>query len=273
MTFFSKPSLHKVIPSLLILFSFHFISAQDSTPTARQDGDAALLATTNLLIESDSTTNILGWTRQAVQSDGKGGVIDRSGTVVGYIEMAAQRSLATNIQSISYSALNSMTNSVKGLWDVTNQIPNHAEHVALFFPRSKTPLNLTGEVIEEGTDGTVDYQVVKYSQYLSIPPKRHIKYTYLNTTATVQCVWDKWNPSNLTHRCTFAKPNIFKNYIILSYRHEKIGGDKGFDFGSALITVDGTPTYTGVWTNKLNGSIYTFRNGAHIKTTREGTEQ
>lgn len=225
-------------------------------------------ATTNLVITSD-TTNSLGLTRQALLDGGNGKVIDRSGTVVSYADSVAQMTLATNIQRIAAATSQGVTNALRSLWSVTNQIPSHANHLQLYIPNASAPLNLTGEVISEGTDGITDWQIVKYSQLLSIAPNRHIEYCYYNTTATVECVWDTWDADSYTHRCTFTRPAAFRGILVNSRRHEFIGGAKGFDFGSALVTVDGEPTFTGAWTNKLTGMVHQFRNGVILKDTKE----
>ena len=229
------------------------------------------LSATNLLITSN-TTNELGWTRQALMDGGNGRVIDRSGTVVSFADAVAQKTLATNIQYISISTARGVTNALSSLWAVTNLLPSHAEHIALYLPRDTLALNLTGEVIEEGTDGVTDWQIVKYSQYLTIAPNRHIEYCYFNTTASVECVWDTWDPTALEHRCTFTRPAAFRGALINSRRHETIGGAKGFDFGSALVTVDGKPTFTGVVTNFWTGEVLNFRNGVYLKDTKELAE-
>jgi hypothetical protein len=228
-------------------------------------------ATTNLFIISDEVVE-LGLSRQALLDGGNGRVIDRSGTVVSHADAAAQMALATNLQQIATATANGVTNALQSLWDVTNQIPSHAEHIALYLPREKPPLNLTGEVIDEGSDGTTDWQIVRYSQLLAIAPNRHIEYCYYNMTATVECVWDKWDTTALAHRCTFTRPAAFRGKLINSTRHETIGGVKGFDFGSALVTVDGDPTFTGAWTNRLTGAVHQFRNGVILKDTKEAQE-
>jgi hypothetical protein len=181
--------------------------------------------------------------------------------------------LATNLQQIATATANGVTNALQSLWDVTNQIPSHAEHIALYLPRQALPLNLTGEVISEGTDGVTDWQIVEYSQLLTIAPNRHVEYTYLNVTATVECVWDEWDKDSYTHRCTFTRPTALRGKLINSRWHETIGGPKGFDFGSALVTVDGEPTFTGTWTNSVTGEIYNFRNGINIKQTKEANNE
>jgi hypothetical protein len=180
--------------------------------------------------------------------------------------------LATNLQQIATATANGVTNALQSLWDVTNQIPSHAEHIALYLPRQALPLNLTGEVISEGTDGVTDWQIVEYSQLLTIAPNRHVEYSYLNVTATVECVWDKWDKDAYTHRCTFTRPTALRGKLINSRWHETIGGAKGFDFGSALVTVDGKPTFTGAWTNSITGEIHNFRNGIILKQTKETSE-
>ena len=228
-------------------------------------------AATNLVITSDEVME-LGLSRQALLDGGNGKVIDRSGTVVSHADAAAQMALATNLQEIARATAGGVTNALQSLWDVTNQIPSHAEHIALYVPRQNIPLNLTGEVISEGSDGVTDWQIVEYSQLLTIAPNRHVEYTYLNITATVECVWDKWEKDAYTHRCTFTRPTALRGKLINSRWHETIGGAKGFDFGSALVTVDGKPTFTGAWTNSITGEIYNFRNGINLKQTKETSD-
>jgi hypothetical protein len=226
---------------------------------------------TNLVITSDEVVE-LGLSRQALLDGGNGKVIDRSGTVVSHADVIALNVLAKNIHHVSDAIHKGVTEGMQELWDVTNQIPEHAEHIALYLPRQRIPLNLTGEVISEGSDGVTDWQIVEYSQLLTIAPNRHVEYTYLNVTATVECVWDEWDKDSYTHRCTFTRPTALRGKLINSRWHETIGGPKGFDFGSALVTVDGEPTYTGVWTNALTGKIYNFRNGINLKQTKETSE-
>lgn len=245
----------------IICLSFAAL-ADDSVETA---------AATNLVITSDEVME-LGLSRQALLDGGNGRVIDRSGTVVSHAEAAAQMALATNLQRIATATANGVTNALESLWSVTNQIPSHAEHIALYLPRQRTPLNLTCEVISEGSDGVTDWQIVKYSQFLTIAPNRHVEYTYLNVTATVECVWDKWEKDSYTHRCTFTRPTALRGKLINSRWHETIGGSKGFDFGSALVTVDGKPTFTGAWTNSITGEIHNFRNGINLKQAKEASE-
>lgn len=226
---------------------------------------------TNLVITSDEVM-VLGLSRQALLDGGNGRVIDRSGTVVSHADAAAQMTLATNLQRIATATASGVTNALESLWGVTNQIPSHAEHIALYLPRQALPLNLTGEVISEGTDGVTDWQIVEYSQLLTIAPNRHVEYTYLTVTATVECVWDAWDKDSYTHRCTFTRPTALRGKLINSRWHETIGGARGFDFGSALVTVDGKPTFTGAWTNALTGKIYNFRNGINLKQTKEASD-
>lgn len=229
-------------------------------------------SSTNLVIESNESDISLGWTRQALLDGGNGKVIDRSGTVISHAEVVALNVLATNLNQIAKAAHEGMMKAVGELEAVTNQVPSHAEHIALYFPSPSEPKNLMGEVIAEGSDGVTDWQTVRYSQKLLLAPNRHIEYTYLDTTATVECVWDKWDATSLVHRCTFQRPSVIRGIPIRSYMHDRMGGAKGFDFGSALVTVDGKPTFTGTWTNKLTGAEHLFRNGVLQKQTKETDE-
>jgi hypothetical protein len=252
--------MKKVFLFLNILFAF--LSYADEPETA---------AATNLVIASDVAES-LGMSRQALLDGGNGKVVDRSGTVVAYADAVAQKTVATNIQQIASATAQAVTNALSLLWGVTNQIPSHAEHVALFLPRFAPAVNLAGEVIEEGSDGVNDWQIVKYSQYLAMAPNRHIEYAFLGSTATVECVWDSWNATSLVHRCTFTRPAAFRGKLVNSRFHEKIGGAKGFDFGSALVRVDGKPTFTGAITNAVTGEIYNVRNGVFLRNTKETAE-
>lgn len=227
--------------------------------------------TTNLVISSN-VTNMLGLSRQALLDGGNGRVVDRSGTVVSYADAVAQMTTATNLQRVADATMQGVTNALKSLWAVTNQIPSHANHIALYLPRATPPRNLTGEVTSEGTSGATDWQIVTYSQRLIIPPHRQVKYTYLNVTATVECVWDAWDTNAYSHRCTMTRPSMLRGRLVRSYVHDRIGGPKGFDFGSALVTVDGKPTYTGEWTNRITGAVHQFRNGAILQNEKEITE-
>lgn len=249
-------------------FFVSIICAAFAAVVAAQDTEVETAAVTNLVIVSE-TTNALGWTRQALFDGGNGRVVDRSGTVVSYADAVAQMTTATNLQRIAAATMQGVTNALETLWAVTNQIPEHTDHIALYLPYATLPANLAGEVVSEGSDGTTDWQTVRYSQYLSIAPNRHVKYTYLNVTATVECVWDAWNPSSLVHRCTMTRPTMLRGRLIRSYAHDRMGGPKGFDFGSALVTVDGEPTFTGAWTNRLTGAVHFFRNGANLERTKE----
>ena len=229
------------------------------------------IAATNLLITSN-TTNELGWTRQTLMDGGEGKVVDPSGVVVSAADAAAQRTLAKNLQRVATATAIGVTNALSSLWAVTNLVPDNAHHVQLYFPRATIPLNLAAEVVEEGADGDTDWQVVKYSQLLTIPPNRHVDYVYPGGTATVAAVWDGWDASSYTHRCTFPRPAIVRGKLINSAKHDIIGGPKGFDFGSAIVTVNGKPTYTGYWTNNFNGVVYFFENGVNKIRTKEAKE-
>jgi hypothetical protein len=63
-----------------------------------------------------------------------------------------------------------------------------------------------------------------------------------------------------------------RNIRALTYRHEKFGGLNGFDFGSALVTVDGVPTFTGSVTNQVTGEVLDFRNGINQAKAKEINE-
>jgi hypothetical protein len=147
-------------------------------------------------------------------------------------------------------------------------------HLQVYLPQLRTPENLTGEVISESSDGITDTQTVRYSQKLKMPPNRAIEYVYNDITARVSCVWkEPWDTNSLTHVCTIARPSMLRNKRALTYRHERFGGANGFDFGSALVTVDGIPTFTGIITNAVTLEEMEFRNGVLIERAKEALEE
>jgi hypothetical protein len=65
---------------------------------------------------------------------------------------------------------------------------------------------------------------------------------------------------------------MLRNKRALTYRHERFGGVNGFDFGSALVMVDGVPTFTGIITNAVTFEEMEFRNGVLIERAKEALE-
>ena len=228
---------------------------------------------TNLLISSD-TKEMKGWSRQHVMANKDNKPVNDQGKLVSFADTVAQLNLAYEVTKSMGVISQAMTNAIESLTAVTNLIPAKSLHLQVYLPQLQTPENLTGEVISETSDGITDTQTVRYSQKLKIPPNRAIEYVYNDVTARVSCVWkEPWDTNSLTHVCTIARPSMLRNKRALTYRHERFGGANGFDFGSALVTVDGIPTFTGIITNAVTLEEMEFRNGVLIERAKEILEE
>lgn len=235
--------------------------------------DDAEKASTNLLITSDSI-EMKGWSRQHVMADKDNKPTNDQGKLVSFADAVAQSTLAHEVTRNMGVISQAMTNAISSLAAVTNLIPAKSLHLQVYLPRLYDSGNLTGEVISESSDGITDTQTVRYSQKLKMPPNRAIEYVYNDVTARVSCVWkEPWDTNSLTHVCTIARPSMLRNKRALTYRHERFGGANGFDFGSALVTVDGIPTFTGIITNAITLEEMEFRNGVLIERAKEALEE
>lgn len=242
-----------MIAILLILI----LALQAYGPTA-----PALGAGTNnaVLIISETVTK-RAWSRTAVMADSDNRPMGISGQPVAYSDAAAIGTAAAQAGEISDSARAAMTNAVNSLVAVTNQIPSSAQHVAISIPTMGQP-NLQAVVVDEGSDGSNDWQSVKFNASLSAPPSRIIRYEYPGGTATVEVVWDwPWDRTGTVHRCVFPRPSILDGAVIRSRRHDLFGGPRGLSFGAALVKVDGVQTFTGSITNAETGAVMDFDNG------------
>jgi hypothetical protein len=229
-------------------------------------------ASTNLLITSDAV-EIKGWSRRHVMADKDNNPINDDGKLVAYIDAIAQSATAGEIEKQAVVISNAMMEAVGRLSDVTNQIPSKSSHIALYLPRLQAAQNLAGEVVWESSDGVTDTQRVRYNQRLMLAPNRSVEYVYNDVTTRVACVWSGiWDTNALEHVCTIKRPVNVRNIRALTYRHEKFGGLNGFDFGSALVTVDGVPTFTGSVTNQVTGEVLDFRNGINQAKAKEINE-
>lgn len=224
---------------------------------------------TNRLIVSDEIES-RGWAVQHVMADSDNRPVNDQGKLVAHADAVAMGAVAGEIAKQAETISNAMFSAVGALLDVTNRIPKTATHLALYLPRFATSKNLAGEVIAEYSDGITDTQTVRYNQRLALPPNRSVEYVYNDTTTRVASVWaTPWDTNALEHVCTIPRPAACRNVRALTYRHERFGGAAGFDFGSALVTVDGAVAFTGVITNAATGAIMEFRNGIYLKKAKE----
>lgn len=232
-------------------------------------GEAEETAVTNLLIASD-TIESRGWTRQHVMAGADNKPVNDQGKLAAYADMIALSNAADAITAQAVVISNAMFDAIDGLLDVTNRIPAKATHIALYLPRLNASANLAGEVISESSDGITDTQIVRYNQRLLLAPNRSVEYIYNDVTTRVSVAWaEPWDTNALEHVCTIRRPSHVRNVRALTYRHERFGGATGFDFGSALVLVNGMPAFTGIITNAATGAEMEFRNGIYKNIAKE----
>lgn len=228
-------------------------------------------AVTNIHLVSDSYES-KAWTRQAVLATPSNTIMDLSGVFVATAEAVAQSNEAERVATISDAAIEGMRSAFLALYAVTGNVPDNAYHVAMAIPPQESPRSLMGYVVKEETDGITDTQWVWYSERLAAAPVRHVEYTTPAGTFSQSAKWIAWNADgeNITingrtwkgcHKCTIPRPESAKNIPALSRRNEIFGGENGFDFGAAIVTVGGKGAFTGEVTNDLTGVVLRFDNG------------
>lgn len=203
------------------------------------------------------------WSRTAVMADKDNKPMDPSGQLVAYSDAAAGQYSADHIGEISEAAMSAVDASTAAINSVTNQIPENAVHIGISLPRQDMD-NFSSLVISEGSDGTNDWQIVRFPFYLNVPPNRHVVYRFPGGTLSVPVRWDNpWSRTNLEHRCVFARPAAVQGFraTFKSRLHDILGGSKGFSFGNSVVRVDGHDSFTGAVTNKTTGAVLTFKSG------------
>lgn len=237
-------------------------------------------AVTNIHITTETVT-LPGWYKRIVYTDETEEPKNDEGVIVSAADAKAQETVIEYAGEISEAAEAGLGEAVSGMLAVTNQIPTNATHIALSLGRYSESKNLAGEVIGEWSDGTNDWQVVRYNQLLTLAPGRKVRYSFVDQTNDIEFVWNKpWDASSLVHTGMVARPVPFRGVRALSWRHERFGGVAGFDFGSAVVGIvtNGVISYA-LTTNfviNLDGVLFplSFKNGAYIgaQTQNEGEE-
>lgn len=239
-------------------------------------------AVTNVHIVSDVVES-KAWTRQAVMVTPSNRVMDLSGKLVEAADVAVLSNEAERVSAVSDAAVEGMRSAFAALYAVTGNIPDVAYHVAVTLPPAEAPASLMGYVVKEETDGVTDVQWVWYSHTLAAPPVRRIEYTTSAGTISQPVTWIGWKNEGETvtangrtwkgcHKCECVRPASARNVPALSRKNEIFGGVGGFDFGSALVTVSGKATFTGIITNDVTGEVLRFDNGVLKKGEEKNAE-
>ena len=129
--------------------------------------------------------------------------------------------------------------------------------------------NIWFHAAAQSSDGTNDVAWYYSSYALSAMP--HIQRRYYGETQTtfVEGEWIDWKNDSITtngypncKRVKFVRPEFARGVTLVPNPHAKIGSPNGgFDFGNAVVTVNGRLTFTGYVTNGTK-RIY-FDNGVN----------
>ncbi len=237
---------------------------------------AAVSGTTNIVITSE-TVEEPAWKRRVVMKSGASGEIFNDGGKVGSAAAnAASGAAAENAAEICDAANVSMTNSLRVLEDASGNAATNAIALALVVRPETDRTNLTAYVVKTETDGLTDTQYVWYNRQIDLAPNRYVVYQSYDRVATNKAEWVNWTNAVTVvqngrtwqgcHVCTVLRPTWAQGETCLDLPNETLGGPHGFDFGDMLLTVGGTPAYTGIVSNAVTGAVMYFDNGFYKGT-------
>ena len=228
---------------------------------------AMLLAAPSTNVTLVSETKIENaWERKVVMRDGNGKIINDDKQVGESAEAAADREVAEQAGEISDAAKDAMLGQIKRLEDASKDAAKNAIAVALVMPPELTRENLTGFVVKETTDGSVDTQWVWYNKTLSLKPNRYVVYEGIANCVTSKCEWVSWNEDGETvvvngrewsgcHKCTVRRPAFAVSVPCLTNPNEsRWGGMHGMEFGDMILTMDDKSLVTAIITNRFDAT-------------------
>ena len=206
------------------------------------------------------------WERKVIMRDGNGKIMNDDEQVGELAEAAADREVAEQAGEISDAAKDAMLGQIKRLEDASKDAAKNAIAVALVMPPELTRENLTGFVVKETTDGSVDTQWVWYNKTLSLKPNRYVVYEGIANCVTSKCEWVSWNEDGETivvngrewsgcHKCTVRRPTFAVSVHCLTNPNEsRWGGPHGMEFGDMTLTMGDKALVTAIITNRLDAT-------------------
>ena len=250
-------------------WAFLILAAIAATATAR--AQLAASAATNVVIASE-TIEEPAWKRQVVMKSGATGeIINDSGAVGSAAESAAAGEAADRAAEIGEAANAAMTNALEMLNTAQGSAATNSIGLAFVIAPETSRTNLTAFVVKTETSGQIDTQWVWYNRQIDLEPTRFVVYSTYDRATTNKATWVNWtNTVTVTqngrtwegcHVCTVQRPEWAQGKPCLDAPNDTLGGPAGFDFGDLLLTMEGTPLYTGFVTNGLTGAVLYFDNG------------
>lgn len=255
-------------------------------PLALVADNAPLLGAANTNAVTNVVSNVRtvkGWTRQYVHVLRDGSLIDPSGKLVEAGLEVERKERAGNAQLIMESARDGMTNSLARVYAMTNLVHGGSLSVRLSMKPPVSNTNFYAYVVSEHTDGTNDVAIYYFSRQLSMPPKVQRRYRDGVSSGFVEGEWHNWTTNGVDvtdsdgvtwsgcNELRFTRPSWAVGVPVRPNRHPRLGHPvTGFDFGGAMVFVNGRPTLTGYVTNGTQRAY--FDNGVYKGTEEVETE-
>lgn len=220
---------------------------------------AQLLGTESSVTNLESgTVTTKGWRRYYVFQDGNGEMIDPTTALSSFSKIRTLEYTIGDITNVANAAFAGMNTALQRLWTLTNDIPTVGCSVRFNMQPDRTRTNLWAYIAKEVTDGTNDTAWVWFSQSLNCPMKMSRRYYGEEETMFVDAVWPdgvdspvNTNGFNGCHRITYARPSFAQGILLVYDPYVEFGHPvNGLSFGSALVTVNGRDTLTGIKTNR-----------------------
>lgn len=227
---------------------------------------------TNKVSVTNFTSNVQTlkqWSRQYVLLSEDGELVDPSGVLVSHARGKNTEISALSLTNITASAFRGLQDGLQKLWSVTNKIPERGITVALTMNPGVDRTNIWFHVAAQSSDGTNDVAWYYSSYALKAEPRIQRRYYGETETAFVDGTFIDWRNDNIEtngfpgcKRVLFKRPEFARDVTLVPNPHVRLGSPRlGFDFGNALVTVNGRETFTGYVTNGTK-RIY-FDNGVH----------
>lgn len=228
------------------------------------------------------------WRRHYIMKTGAGDLVDPTGALASYAKVATMDAVVSEITNVTTAAFNGMQSALGELYALTNSLPEVGCSLKLALLPDADRTNFWAYVAARSTDGTNDTAWVWFSQELATPPKLTRRYWGETETGWAEGEFPDGLGSPVTtngftgcHRVVYARPAFAKGVLLVPDDYVGIGAPgRGLSFASAIVTVDGRPTLTGLVTNSVSAvsgtnvyEVVTVDNGAVMKVENVTEEE
>lgn len=216
------------------------------------------------------------WKRHYIMRSGAGDLVDATGVLATYAKVKTMEAVLDDIEEVTTAAFQGMQAALDQLYALTNNLPDVGCSLKLALQPDSMRQNFWAYIAAQTTDGTNDTAWVWFSQELETPPKLTRRYWGETETGWAEGVFPDGLASPVStngfsgcHRVTYERPAFAKGVLLVPDEYLGIGApDRGLSFASAIVTVDGKLTYTGLLTNSV--SVVSGTNVYNVVTVDNG---